>query len=45
MLDDLRERAAIEAAVSAYYSSLSEKEVLEQAQWGEFAMREFPTED
>jgi polyribonucleotide nucleotidyltransferase len=39
-----QERAGIEKSVSAYYSSLSDKEVLEQAQWGEFALREFPGE-
>ncbi len=39
-----QERASIEKSVSAYYSSLSDQEVLEQAQWGEFALGEFPKE-
>jgi predicted CopG family antitoxin len=37
------ERAAIERAVVDYYGSLSEPEAEEQAEWGEFAMREFPS--
>jgi hypothetical protein len=37
-------RARIEKSVSAYYSSLSDQEVLEQAHWGEFALGEFPKE-
>lgn len=36
-----QERATIEKAVSDYYSSLSDEEVEEQAQWGEFALGEF----
>jgi hypothetical protein len=39
-----QERASIEKSVSAYYSSLSDEEAVEQAQWGEFALREFPGE-
>lgn len=39
-----QERASIEKSVSEYYSSLSDQEVLEQAQWGEFALGEFPKE-
>jgi hypothetical protein len=39
-----QERASIERSVSAYYSSLSDKEVAEQSEWGEFALREFPGE-
>jgi hypothetical protein len=39
-----QERASIEKSVAAYYSSLSDEEALEQAQWGEFALREFPGE-
>jgi hypothetical protein len=39
-----QERANIEKSVAAYYSSLSDKEVQEQAQWGEFALGEFPSE-
>ncbi len=37
-----QERAGIEKSVTAYYSSLSDQEVAEQAQWGEFALSEFP---
>jgi hypothetical protein len=36
------ERAAIERAVSDYYSSLTESEAEELAQWGEFALSRFP---
>ncbi len=36
------ELVRIEEAVSAYYSSLSDEEVREQAEWGEFALSEFP---
>jgi hypothetical protein len=39
-----QERASIEKSVAAYYSSLSDDEALEQAQWGEFALGEFPSE-
>jgi hypothetical protein len=39
-----RELAKIEKLVSAYYSSLSDKEAAEQAQWGEFALGELPGE-
>ena len=39
-----QERANIEKSVSAYYSSLSNKEVLEQSQWGAFAWGEYPDE-
>ena len=35
------QRAAIGQAVADYYSSLSDREFREQAQWGEFALREF----
>jgi hypothetical protein len=37
-------KAAIERAVSDYYSSLSPQEAEEQANWGEFAMHEFHKE-
>jgi hypothetical protein len=40
-----QERASIEKSVSDYYSSLSESEANELAQWGELALREFPDED
>ena len=39
-----QERASIEKSVATYYSSLSDEEAIEQAQWGEFALREFPGE-
>jgi hypothetical protein len=35
------ERASVDRAVEGYYSSLSEVEATEQAQWGNFAEREF----
>ena len=35
-------RAALDKAVAAYYSSLSQKESEEQTEWGEFSLREFP---
>ena len=38
------ELASIEEAVSAYYSLLSDEEVREQAEWGAFALSEFPNE-
>jgi hypothetical protein len=37
-------KAAIERAMSDYYSSLSPDGVEEQVDCGEFSMREFPTE-
>ena len=37
-------KAALDRAVSDYYSSLSQEESEEQANWGEFALREFPKE-
>lgn len=37
-----QERASIEKSVSAYYSSLSPDEAAELAEWGEFALGEFP---
>jgi hypothetical protein len=42
--DNPQGRASIEDAVSAYYSLLSEDEVIEQAEWSEFALDEFPRE-
>ena len=39
-----RARAMVERAVADYYSSLSDDEVQEQANWGEFAMGELPHE-
>ena len=39
------ERASVERAVADYYGSLSTEDAKEQAEWGEFALREFPYED
>jgi hypothetical protein len=39
------ERGSLERAVASYYSSLSTEEVTEQADWGTFALGEFPRED
>jgi predicted CopG family antitoxin len=38
-------RAAIDRAMTEYDDSLTDEEVEEERQWGEFAMRGFPTED
>jgi hypothetical protein len=35
------ERAKIEKSVDAYYSSLSDQEAAEHAEWGDFATSEF----
>ncbi len=40
-----QERDALEQAVAGYYSSLSDKDAKEHAQWGEFAFSEFPGEE
>jgi hypothetical protein len=37
-------KMALEKAVSDYYTELSAGEADEQAQWGEFALNEFPKE-
>jgi hypothetical protein len=37
-------RAALETAVSDYYSALPDREREEQSAWGDFAWREFPSE-
>jgi len=39
------ERATIERAVADYYSSLSDKQVAEQTEWGDLAEREFPDQE
>ena len=39
-----QERASIDRAVTDYYSSLTDTEVAEQAEWGEFALRQFTDE-
>jgi hypothetical protein len=39
------ERAMVGRAVADYYESLSTEEATEQAEWGEFALREFPYEE
>ena len=36
-------RATLEGAISDYYDSLSHEEAEELAQWGEFALAEFPS--
>ena len=36
-----QERARIEKSVDAYYSSLSDQEAAEHAEWGDFATSEF----
>ena len=36
------ERASVERAVADYYGSISAEEATDQAEWGEFALREFP---
>jgi hypothetical protein len=38
-------RATVERAIADYYGSLSAQEVAEQAEWGELALNEFPTEE
>jgi hypothetical protein len=40
-----QERASVERAVSDYYSSLADSELEERAQWGEFALAQFPKEE
>lgn len=35
-------KAALDKAVSDYYSSLTNEDAAELTSWGEFAMREFP---
>jgi len=35
----------IERVAVDYYGSLSTEEAMEQAEWGEFALREFPDEE
>jgi hypothetical protein len=37
-------KAALDRAVSDYYTSMSQSEVEEQISWGEFALHEFPNE-
>ena len=38
-------RAATDRPMTEYYDSLTDEEVEEQRQWGEFAQRVFPRED
>jgi hypothetical protein len=35
-------RGSIDRAIVNYYSSLTDEEVAEQAEWGDFALRQFP---
>ena len=37
-------KAALDRAVSDYYTSMSQSEVEEQIRWGEFTLHEFPNE-
>ncbi len=39
------ERRSVERAVANYYSGLSATEAKDLAEWGDFALREFPAED
>jgi uncharacterized membrane-anchored protein YjiN (DUF445 family) len=39
------QRAATDRAMTDYYDSLSDEEVAEEKQWGEFARRALQTED
>jgi len=39
------ELAKINQSVTAYYDSLSDEEVKELSEWGDFALSQFPTED
>ena len=39
-----QEMRALDAAVTNYYTSLSDQEAKEQALWGEFALRQLPEE-
>lgn len=38
-------RAALDRSVVDYYASLSKEESGEHASWGDFALREFPSQD
>ena len=40
-----QERLTVERQLAQYYDSLSDEEMKEDVKWGEFAIREFPTED
>ncbi len=40
-----REREALDRAVAGYYSGLGADDAKEQAQWGDFALAEFPGEE
>ena len=40
-----QERESINRAVTDYYSSLSDDELEEHSQWGEFALTQFPAEE
>lgn len=41
-LRELKELEEISAAVTRYYSSLTEEEIAEDREWGEFAAKQFP---
>lgn len=40
-----QERASLERAVASYYDSLSDEEVKEDADWGLFALQQFPADE
>jgi DNA-binding PadR family transcriptional regulator len=40
-----QERQSVERAITDYYSSLSDSELEENAQWGEFALTQFPKDE
>ena len=42
ILDAVAVRASVALAVRDYYHELSEEDVAEQSEWGDFALRQFP---
>ena len=40
-----QQREALDRAVAGYYSGLTSDDAKEQAQWGDFALTEFPGEE
>jgi hypothetical protein len=44
ILDVVAVRGSVARAVSDYYDGLSEEEVAEQSEWGDFALRQLPEE-
>lgn len=39
-----KQKLALETKVAAHYDSMTQEELVEQAEWGAFALREFPDE-